>query len=64
MFRQDQRTEEAKARRVSGEFEVEVVVRWATTACDQADGVAPRTEAPTEPVNRDLPDERGYGHGV
>jgi hypothetical protein len=64
MFRQDQRAEEAKVRRVAGDLEVEVVVRWATTARDQADGFAPLSEAPTEPANREGLDERGYGHGV
>jgi len=64
MFRQDQRVEEATARRVAGDFEVEVVVRWPTTARDQADGFAPLSEGPVEPVNREGLDERGYGHGV
>ena len=64
MFRKEKRVEEATARRVAGEFEVEVVVRWPTTARDQADGFAPLSEAATEPVNRELLDERGYGHGV
>jgi hypothetical protein len=64
MFRQQQRKDVATARRVAGEFEVEVVVRWPTAARDQADGFAPLSVAPVEPVNREGLDERGYGPGV
>lgn len=50
-------------RHAASESEIEVIVRWATTAIDQPDGFAPLSALPTD-TGLAEPDEGGYGHGV